>query len=226
MSKHIFKGFLMGCFMRKTLMEDQFGQALSGSFAMLQALREQEPRISVAEVQAVIAVAMSTLRSRTNVATVRDVADKLGLSTSGASRVLASLSDPDGLALVSSDRGIQGTRAEAFVLTDKGRALVAGMLAAMKNQPRGDFEAHTFETYAEARWIKKRETTTLRRISWDEDAQTLVVAPYEAAASKEIREWAAKFLSKEPKFERTDDGAAALTFSTVTDAVYFTLRWC
>jgi DNA-binding MarR family transcriptional regulator len=212
--------------------ELDYEKALSGAFAMLWALRNEEPRISVAEVLAVMAVAMATRTNRANLASVRDVAEKIGLTASGASRVLSNLSDPHGLNLVSSDRSVPGTRAEGYVLTEKGRALVAQMLAALTNWSASEFkrqafETHTLESYAKARWIDKFSSAELRRVKWDEKTCTLIVAPCQVALSKEIQEWAAEYLSKKPKFKRSEDGdAAAVTFNTLTDAVYFTLRWC
>jgi DNA-binding MarR family transcriptional regulator len=215
--------------MSKRLSEKEFGHALSGVFSMLSTVRAQEPRISVAEIQAVIAVAMSTLPTRTNLAAVREIADKLQMSPSGASRVLANLSDPEGLALLTSYRGVQGRRAEAYVLTEKGRSFVAEMVAAMTNTPKaefGQFEAHTIESYAEDRWINKLETAKLRKVNWNEDALTLVVAPCEAIHSEEVQEWISDFLSPSTTIKKAGDGAASIQFETITDAVYFTLRWC
>ena len=212
--------------MSTKLSPSDMGQALSGLFAALQIIRKREPRITVAEIQAAVQVALQTMDlESTNLPAVSDVARALDMSTSGASRVLSGLAQEEGPALVTSNRGRHGTRSEAFVMTDKGREVITSMLTALTRQSAEDFQAHTFKTYAQARYIDETETTKLRAVRWDESTLTLVAAPAEEAQSEEIEQWYGLHLSAPPKLTPVEDGAA-LQFAKVADAVYFRMRWC
>ncbi len=216
----IFKVFLM----TKTFSQKQASRWLSRQIAVLQMLNREG--ISLPAAVAFLLIAGETMQlENPRLPNVSDLKDELRMKTvSGASRVLANLADPSGPALIANDRGIRGTRSEAFFLTPKGHELVETILATLSEGEVESFKAYTLPTFAQARFVEGMNSTTLRQVSWDEDTLTLILTPA-TQVSNEIKEWAREFLSRYPDFH-IDGENAVIKFNTVADAVYFKLRWC
>ena len=208
----------------KALDKEETFQTLAGLFGALMELHRRDPDMTLDGLKATLAVAVATADPKQmRLPSVGKVAEELHKSASRASRLLAGLSGPDGY--IASQRGIQGDRTDALVLTDRGRELVAALLSALTGKAITDFRPQTFENYVKARWIDQAQDTRLRQVAWDDGTLTLVVTPKEAVESKEIQEWMSEQLSQKPEPEETEKGVA-LRFATISDAVYFKLRWC
>jgi hypothetical protein len=138
---------------------------------------------------------------------------------------MAKLAEEGGPGLLQSDRSIPGSRAEAYVLTSKGKDFVASIFSALTDLPLDPIEAHTLGSYARARWEEGLTSAKLRQVEWDEGTLTLVVTPGEAAMSREVQEWTSENMSGPPSFV-SKGKEVAVRFPSMTDAIYFKLRWC
>lgn len=203
----------------------ELGQASARLFRVLDLLQEHD--ITIAGGKVLLEVHVRTMDiDRPHVPSPSELAESLGMSVSSVSRMMQRLAEPDGPGLLQSDRAIPGSRAEAYVLTPRGRTFIGQLLEVMLLDRSVDqIEAHSLGSYARARWEQGLTSPKLQQVSWDEGALTLVVQPREAAQSDEVQARMNEFLSPKTKFKAVSKGIA-LTFTTITDAVYFKLRWC
>ncbi len=210
--------------MTETVPQKAESQWLSRQIAVLQMLNKEG--VSLPAALAFLLVAGETMQlENPRLPNVSDLKDELGMKTvSGASRVLANLTDPTGPCLIASDRGIRGARSEAFFLTPRGRDLIEKILVIISGGEVGSFEAYTLPTFAQARFVEGMDSTTLRQASWDEANTTLILLSATPFLEK-IEEWSATFLSQHPVIEVKGDNVV-IKFNTLADAVYFKLRWC
>jgi DNA-binding MarR family transcriptional regulator len=208
--------------MVEELTKKDTAQGLASLFSILDVLQQHD--LTVASAQALIVAATGTVDTdHPRPANPGDVAKSLDMSPSAVTRLLAKLSDPEGPALLISAPALTGTRSEGYVLTAKGRDFVSALLSALHGGPVNWPETHTADTFSQARTSDR--PVKLRKVRWDEETNTVVVIPAEAALSDEIQEWAGEFLSQPPAINITKEGAA-MHFATASEAMYFVLRWC
>jgi DNA-binding MarR family transcriptional regulator len=199
---------------------------LEGLVAVLQAFRDEAPRISVAQVQATLVTALETMDTTQGerLPNVSDYAERLKLSPSGASRLMSNLStasDEAKAPLVEAERGSGARRSEAFVLTDTGRSLVARVVEVISGRTVKNFDTHDFLSFALARHGgTSGENVRVKLIG----PKTLLVSPRRDALSSEIREWCADHHLKLPTMKAVA-GGIEMEFATENEATEFRLRW-
>ena len=196
--------------------------ALASVFQVLEVLNRYD--VTDTSAQALIIAATRTLDEHPRPVTPSEVAKALSMTVSAVARLLAKLADEDGAALLTSDRAIPGSRAEAYVLTKKGRVFAAALLSAFEGHSVELPVTHTLKTFAKQ--LDTFAAPTLRKVKWDDESLTLIVSPAEAFLSDEIQEWVNEFLSEPPTVQGLTKEGVPLKFANITDAVYFTLRWC
>lgn len=199
---------------------------LEGLVAVLQTFREHAPRISVTQVQATLITALETMDTQQGdrLPTVGDYAQRLGLSPSGASRLMGQLSTrtEDGAAsLVRSDRGPATRRSEAFILTEEGRKLVVCAIETISGRRVDAFETHNFLSFAVARH-GNRTAGTLKIEPLG--PKTLLVSPRQDALSSEVMNWCIEHHGRVPEIKNVS-GAVEMEFATEDDAFEFRMTW-
>lgn len=200
------------------------GSTMVSVFSALGYIREHG--ITPASAQAVLAIAMQTSQDVSpRVATPSAVAERLGMSLSAVSRLLAKLVEQGGPELLASDSTLLPGRSEAYVLTDRGREFVSRLLAAHDGQPSSSIRTHTIESYNQAVWAERRTGGMLRQTSWNDESLVLTVQPAAAAGSEDLRTWIEQHLTPGTTIERERENAR-ITFKRPNDAVWFKLRWC
>lgn len=206
--------------------EAEIRQQLEGLIAALQVFREHAARVSVAQVQAVLVTALETmdLQRGDHLPVVGDYAQRLGLSASGASRLMANLCEPLGegqSALLASDRGPMGQRSEAFVLSKEGRDVTVRAVEALTARSVERFSTHDFLTFAFARYGKKDAGhLTIKVIS----PRVILASPVDNAVSHEVLTWCDENLTCRPEIELAEEWVK-LKFATDNDAFFFRMRW-
>ncbi|MCJ2094671.1 hypothetical protein MKK67_19540 [Methylobacterium sp. J-072] len=205
---------------------DEMRRLLEGLIGALDVFRGHSARISVAQIQAALLTALMTMdvEQGDRLPTVADIAQHLGLTPSGASRLMGHLSEPlsDGRAsLVMSDRGPMGMRSGAFVLSDEGRKAVVRAVEALTGRTVENFTTHDFLSFAVARHGQKQsgdlEVTPI-------GSRILLLRPHRDALAREILDWCTDNLSAKPDIKMTDKGVE-ITFETGDQASAFRLVW-
>jgi DNA-binding MarR family transcriptional regulator len=202
----------------------ELGQASARLFRILDLLQQHDLTIASGKVLLEVYVRTADLL-RPHTPSPSEVADSLDMSVSGVSRLMQKLADQDGPGFLQSDRAIPGSRAEAYVLSPKGQDFVGSLMTLMMDRPVGNIETHSLGTYARARWEQGLTSARLRQISWDEPSLTLVVTPASEFNSEGVQEWMSEFVSENTKSKNVKENAS-IKFVSLTDAVYFKLRWC
>jgi hypothetical protein len=160
---------------------------------------------------------------------VTKVSKVLDKSLSRGSRVVGTLSDPEGLALVESRSGLSGTRAESLVLTERGKDLISTFLEVLTKQHIDEIQVQSFEGLQDARNAAKEQKTDqhiyLKQTHYDKSTLTIIVGPKSDVMSEMIQKWCRDNLSEMPTMAPRGD-QVSVSFATVSDAVYFKLRWC
>lgn len=210
----------------ESLSDPEIRRRMEGLVAALQVFRKNASRVSVAQVQAALLTAIETMdpEKGTHLPVVSDYARRLGLSPSGASRLMASLCEPpteDGAPLLKSDRGPRGQRAEAFILSKEGRDVVVRAVEALTDRRVEKFATHDFLTFALSRYAKA-DTESLKIDVLG--PRSLLVSPHEDALSSRVRAWCAKELSRMPEMTPANEGIR-FDFATKQDTSLFRKRW-
>ncbi|CAO4170613.1 hypothetical protein CLBKND_01628 [Methylorubrum aminovorans] len=200
------------------------GRAMLAVFSALDFIRHEG--ITPASAQALLAIAIQTTRDATpRIATPSAIAERLGMSLSAVSRLLSKLVEEGGPELLTSDSSLLAGRSEAYALTEKGRAFVAGLMAAHGQRQGISIETHSIESYTQAVWTDRRAGGTLKQTAWDDRGLVLTVQPSAAAESEELQTWIEQHLTPGTAIEGTPNGAK-IGFKSPHDAVWFKLRWC
>jgi len=196
--------------------------ALNRALAMF-AEAGREPKLTAAQVHALLFVASDTriARGLDRLPTVSEIARATSFTHSGASRLMGSLLK-EGLVL--NDRGIMGSRSEAFVLTTRGKDRVMRLLEGLTAAPISDLGVHSFMTFAHSRYAQKEATGKMNVVSVGDDPRTFLVTPADDALSEEVRVWCENSLTSVPDF-RVGRSGVSVEFKTENDAVLFRMKW-
>ena len=131
---------------KQVQMLDRFAEAI-------EVIQRYAPRITGEYgCRLLIFIARETVdRKSLRVPRLRDVTRHLDLSSSGASRLLETLTvggrkdigrAEGGYGLIETDDFIEGRRTDGYVLTEKGRKCIEEVLSALAGRPCGSFEPH------------------------------------------------------------------------------------
>jgi DNA-binding MarR family transcriptional regulator len=203
----------------------QAAQTLASLVAMLMELQRLEPDLTLDGLKALLLVALAVQdEDQLRLPSIGRISSELAKSTSGTSRLVTSLTSPDGPALIQRRLGVSGSRSEALLLTDRGRELVARLLHVTTSKPFETFETQTYERLLEARQRSERRNIKLRMVSVSEDSLGMVIVPPENFMSDEVQSWCEEFLSQPPQAENALEGLR-IKFSSIPDAVHFRIRW-
>jgi DNA-binding MarR family transcriptional regulator len=211
-------------FMSDTSSKKKLGQASARLFQIFDLLQQRDLTIASGKVLLDIYVRTADL-ARPHVPSPTEVAASLGMSVSAVSRLMQKLADQGGPKFLQNERVIPGSRAEAYVLTPMGQDFVRSMLTVMMDIPVQSLETHNLGSYAQARMEQRLTNVRLRQVSWDEPSLTLVVTPGSEFNSEEVQEWMTEFVSEKTNSKIVRKNAT-IKFVSLTDAVYFKLRWC
>ena len=211
--------------MSTNLSEAEAGETFTKIFRLLEKI--QLSSMSATAWQMLIIAGIQTMDvQRPRAITATDLSNSLGLTVSAVARLLAKMSDPKDLNLLESTKNVPGSRAEGFVLTNKGRKLVEDMLAIFVAENYQLPPTHGSDVFSEKFALAKNLPPKLTKSSWDEENLTLVVSPIEYFLSTEIKGWIEEFIKNDIKVLRHTKDGVRLKFNNIESAVYFVLRWC
>ena len=164
---------------RPCLNVDEQRETLERTFMALEVIRSYAPRLSLAGCQSLIYIALKTLDcGLLELPTCIHMAEALGMSRSGAARLLSALSPSgrpregkgtrtEGYNLVETNDWIGGHRMQAFVLTDEGRKCIIDIMRILSGREVGAYKPHDMNSLTKLVMIdakRKRRTKTKKQL--------------------------------------------------------------